>query len=431
MTKGIGGAHSQLTGERAETKVKDALLDAELFCSKYEHDRGEDLLVELEGYVGQADSGSGPRIGLLQIRGHESETTSTIDEGRVKRRITLQHLQRWAAIPLPVFVVAVELVGSVAQFFARSVDQLVGDVAPQGLGVLEKDTVTVSLPWVSDLPAFLKAEIAEFYSLHAFHLTGLSEDVTARNHYELISSNVPFVPTHAKVWMKNIRVLWKGPWRPAHFWATVNDIADRQRKMDGGRSVPLMATMHVYRSLKDDRDNNAIAHVSWLEDDHPRTDQVRTLLNWPKAVHWSRFRFHGKSSLELLPESFVLEEDDEVFLAKADKIWSRFDAVYTEVITFLTPDLRIPSRRLRRLERVLNKLEDGVVGKLGRPSPQFRVIDGMIGQYNFVLSGVLTWLKGKDDVPEVRRKRWLQQDLELAEGHHRAFYPLVKLLRDG
>ena len=134
MTGKTGGTRSQLTGERAETKVKDVLLDAELFCSKYEHDRGEDMLVELEGYTDRADGGSGPRIGLLQIKGHQAEMTSTFDEGSVRRRLQLDHLRRWAAIPLPVLVVAVELVGNIAQFFARSVDKLVGDVAPRRSG---------------------------------------------------------------------------------------------------------------------------------------------------------------------------------------------------------------------------------------------------------------------------------------------------------
>lgn len=422
------GSRSQLIGERAETKVRDVLLDAGVFCSKYEYDRGEDLLVELEGYVGQTHIGSGPRIGLLQIRGHEA--TPSHDKGIARRRLELNHLRRWAAIPLPVIIVAVELVGNVPQFFACPVDTLVGTVAPEGLAALEQQTITVSLPQIVDLAAFLKTEIAEFYSLHAFQLSGLSENVIARNHYEIISSNTLFVPPQAKLWQKNIRVLWKGPWRPAHFWSTLNHIADQLQEKEGGRCVPLMATVHVYRSLKDNRDNNAIAHVSWLEDDHSATEQLRRLINWPKAVHWARFRFHGKSALDALPESLTPEEDDDEFITKAEIIWAQLDSICSAVNTSLTPDLRLPEKEHRRLEEALHELEERVLDKLGRPSPQLSVLDRMIDQYSFVLSGVFTWLKGKAEVPEVRRKRWLRQDLELAEGHHRAFKPLVKVLRN-
>lgn len=422
------GARSQLTGERAETKVRDVLLNAELFCSKYEHDRGEDLLVELEGYIGQADIGTGPRIGLLQVKGHEAEGTLDSDESEVRRRLNLNHLRRWAAIPLPVFVVAVEIVRNVPLFFARSVDKLVGDVAPEGLAGLEQQSITVPLPRVADLAGFLKAEIAEFYSLHAFQLSGLSEKVVARNHYEIISGSTPFVPPQAKVWQKNIRVLWKGPWRPAHFWATLNHIADQLQEKEGGRRVPLMATVHVYRSLKDDRDNNAIAHVSWLEDDHAATERLRERINWPKAAHWARFRFHGKSALDALPESVAPVEDDDTFIANAEMIWARLDAIYLEVVNCLTRDLKLPENKRIRLEKALFELEESVLDKLGRPSPQLIVLDRMIDQYSFVLSGVFTWLKGKKDVPEVRRQRWLRQDLEFAEGHYRAYHPLAKLL---
>lgn len=424
------GSRSQLTGERAEAKVRNVLLDAELFCSKYEHDRGEDLLVELEGYIGQDDIGSGPRIGLLQIKGHEAEMTPAPNNGIVKRRLDLNHLRRWAAIPLPVFVVAVELVGNEPHFFARAVDKLVGDVAPAGLAELEQQQITISLPRVDDLPSLLKGEIAEFYSLHALQLNSLSENVIARNHYEVISVTKPFVPPQAKVWLKNIRILWKGPWRPAHFWVTLNHIADQLQENEGGRRTPLNATIHVYRSLKDDRDNNAIAHVSWLEDNHAAAEPLKERLNWPKAENWTRFQFHGQAAIEELPESFAVEEDDESFISKAEKIWAELDLIYSHITSALTDDLRLPDKELVRLEASLYEIDDGVIQNLGRPSPQLSMVDKMIDQYSFVLSGVFTWLKGKQDVPEVRRRRWLMQDLKMAQGLYRAYHPLMKLLLD-
>ena len=428
MSDKKGGNRSQLTGERAETKVRNVLLDAELFCSKYEHDRGEDLLVELEGYIGADDIGSGPRIGLLQIKGHEAQKTPVPNSCIVKRRLDLNHLRRWAAIPLPVFVVAVELVGNEPHFFVRAVDKLIADVAPAGLAEVEQQQITISLPQTDDLPSLLKKEIAEFYSLHAFQLNGLSENVIARNHYEVISITKPFVPPQAKVWLKNIRILWKGPWRPAHFWATLNHIADQLQENEGGRRTPLNATVHVYRSLKDDRDNNAIAHVSWLEDDHAATEILKEQLNWPKAEHWTRFQFHGETAIEDLPESFSIEEDDDLFVMKAEKIWAELDLIYSQIARSLTDDLRLPDKELIRLEATLYKIDDGVIQKLGQPSPQLSMIDKMIDQYSLVLSDVFTWLKGKHDVPEVRRRRWLMQDLEIAQGLYRAYYPLMKLL---
>ncbi len=430
MSNKKGGKQSQLTGERAETKVRDVLLDAQIFCSKYEHDRGEDLLVELEGYIEGANAGSEPRIGLLQIKGHDAETASTTGAGIAKRQLDLNHLRRWAAISFPVFVVAVELLGNEPLFFARSVDRIIGDVAPEGLEALEQQKITISLPRADDLPSFLKNEIAGFYSLHAFQLAGLSENLIARNHYEVISSTTSIVPPQAKVWLKNIRVLWKGPWRPTHFWATLNHIADQLQEKDGGRCTPLLATIHVYRSLKDNRDNNAIAHVSWLEDDHANTASLKELMNWPKAAHWTRFRFHGASALEELPESFVMEESDDSFILKAERIWVELDSIFLEVMNSLTKDLRLPVEKLTRLEASLHEIDNGAIQQLGRPSPQLIMVDRMIDQYTFVLSGIFTWIKGKPDVPEVRRKRWLTQDLEMAQGFYRAYYPLVKLLLD-
>ncbi|WP_323816473.1 hypothetical protein [Cellvibrio sp. NN19] len=430
MSNKQSGKQSQLTGERAETKVRDVLLDAKIFCSKYEHDRGEDMLVELEGYIDQADVASEPKIGLLQIKGHDVDTTLANSDGIAKRQLKLNHLRRWAAIPLPVFVVAVELLGNEPQFFARSVDSIIEEVAPAGLEALEQQKITILLPRAVDLPSFLKTEIAGFYSLHAFKLTGLSENVIARNHYEIISSTTPFVLPQAKVWLKNIRVLWKGPWRPAHFWATLNHIADQLQEKEGARGTPLRATIHVYRSLKDNRDNNAIVHASWLEENHANTASLKELMNWPKVAHWTRFRFHGESSLEELPESFVKEESDDSFILNAEKIWIELDSIFLEIIGSLTKDLKLPDVKLTQLEASLHEIDDGAIKQLGRPSPQIIMLDRMIDQYTFVLSGVFTWIRGKPNVPEVRRKRWLRQDLELAQGLYRSYYPVVKLLLD-
>lgn len=422
------GARSQLTGERAEAKVRDVLLDASLFCSKYEHDRGEDLLVELEGYDEQSDDGAGPRIGLLQIKGHEVDIGEASDNFEVRRRLAVCDLRRWAAIPLPVFVVAVEISRNVPLFFAHSVDKLVGEVAPEGLAALEQRSITVSLPRVADVAGFLRTEIADFYSLHAFELSRLSEDVIARNHYEIISRSTPFVPPQAKAWIKNVRVLWKGPWRPAHFWATVNHLADTLRENEGRRRVPLMATMHLYRSLKDCRDNNAVAHVSWLEDDHAETEQLRELIKWPKAAHWARFRFNGRLVLDALPNLSSQEEDDDAFVAKAEAIWSCLDTIYFEFVSCLTSDLRLPESKRIELEEAMSRTQKELIDELGHAATQFRVLDLMIDQYSSALSEAFDCLKCKEDVPELRRQRWLRQDLEFAVGHYRAYHPLVKLL---
>lgn len=408
--------------------MRDALLDAGLFCSKYEHDRGEDLLVELGGYTPSATQ---PLIGLLQIRGHEAVNDSPTIAESIKRRILLSQLRRWAAIPLPVVIIAVELYDNSPRFFAEVVDLLVNEVAPNGLGELDQDSVTVVLSKRQTLPEFLKQQIGSFYSSHVFPLENLAPEVIARNHYEIIGSNTPWVPPGAKVWMKHLRVLWKGPWRPAHFWATLNHIADDLQEREGGRRVPLLATMHVYRSLKDERDNNAIGHVSWLEDRHPNCDALREATGWPKAAHWSRFRFNGKAALEALPDSYAKEEiSDEVYLRKAERMWRKLDAVYAEITNGIDRNRRLPEPKLSRVERKFRRYDDKW-SKIGLPSPQFRVLDRMLDQYLFVLSSSFVWLRGKNDVPEIRRQRWLQQELDLAAGHYRAFQAIAKVLRGG
>ncbi|WNL37683.1 hypothetical protein RN346_10200 [Halomonas sp. PAMB 3232] len=126
----------------------------------------------------------------------------------------------------------------------------------------------------------------------------------------------------------------------------------------------------------------------------------------------------------------MVEEDDNSFISKAERVWLELDSIYSELINSLTKDLRLPDKKLKRLEASLYEIEDRAIQKLGRPSPQLSMVDRMIDQYSSVLAGVFTWLKGKNGVPEVRRRRWLSQDLEIAQGFYRAYYPLTKLLLD-
>lgn len=115
---------------------------------------------------------------------------------------------------------------------------------------------------------------------------------------------------------------------------------------------------------------NAIAHASWLEDDHANIASLKDLMNWPKAAHWTLFRFHGESALEELPESFVMEESDDSFILKAEQIWIEPDSIFLEVMNSLTKDLRLPVEKLTRLEASLHEIDNGAIQQLGRPSPQ-------------------------------------------------------------
>jgi hypothetical protein len=426
MTSKTSGAISQLTGRRAESKVADALLDAEVFCTQYVHDRGEDLIVELGGFKPRSDNGHVPQIGLLQIKGHDPHPDFEPRKDESKRRLQLTHLHRWAALPLPVFVVAVDLYPDGPRFFAQSVDLLVSKVAPDGLATLEQDTITVTVPNLRDLASFLTREIESFYSAQAPRLVGLSESVVVRNHYEILEERVSFVPPTAKVWMKQFFILWKSPWRPAFFWVTINHLADLLIEKEETLHVPLLATIHVYRSLRDKMDNNAVAHLSWIEESHPEADDVRTTIDWPKATNWIRFRFNLNRTSYDLPDYGIREMNRDEFLSITSSQWHELEAVHNEFIVDLS-DSRLREGKRESISRRLSSISDARCRELTHPPSDLEWFDELLTQYLSTLNQALDWLVDRPNVSEVTRRRRLDEALALALSHCGSHLALSKL----
>jgi hypothetical protein len=171
--------------------------------------------------------------------------------------------------------------------------------------------------------------------------------------------------------------------------------------------------------------------VSWLEEEHPQSNEIREVLDWPKAKHWLRFQFNAPPNLHELPESFAPEENDESFLKKAESLWSQLDAIYEELISSLGDGVRINSDLLKSMESKYNLLDDYFETQIGHPSPQCQVIDKMLGRYLSTMDGAFCWLKGKENVNEATRVRWLRQNATRLVGFYRAFEPLKNVLHEG
>ena len=428
------GMRSLQTGQQAEALVRAALEGGGVACMRPEPDRGEDLLIELDGYAPGRDRWRHVRQGYVQVKGRRVQAVPGREATSVRRSVSVQHLLRWAALPSPVLVVAVDIAGPTPHFFARSVDDIVARVAPGGLDAFEKRdrrTMTITFPRVDDLVTFVATQLEAFYERHGLRLSGLSRSVIARNYYEVTASNTPFVPPSSLVVTRHLRVLWKSQFRPGHLWEVLNHLADHLLVSEGGGRRPLMVTMHVYRSLMDVHANNAVAHVSWLEDDHPHTGAVKERLGWVRAGQWPRFRVVGAQALDTLPEPYGLEVDDGTYLKAAERIWSGLDAAYVLVRGSLTADARVTEHERERLESAIHELVDGDWEKLGRPSTQYAVLDRLLERYVVVMRSVLTRLRADDGVPEVRRNRRLDADLKEAEGLYGAYLPLIQVMRGG
>lgn len=424
MSKRPTGYKAQLTGDQAEIKVEDVLNDAKIWCAKMSKDNGEDFLVELGAYSNDRGERVEPQIGMLQVKGHRAETVDQIDPDCAKRVVDVDKLRRWAAHPTPVILIAVDLVDSKPTFFAGVLDKIILCYAPNGLAELSQNSITITLPRRDDLAGFVRQEVKEFYAKNAFQLDALEQSAIERNHYEVLSRKDHNYPSTAKIRSASFRILWKGPWRPAHFWASLNHLADHLQNIEAGQTKPFTANFHVYRSYRDMVDNNAVAHMKWVEERHPETDTIKEITRFPKPKNWARFKFNtASSSLDVVDHQFP-QMDDSLFLEEAGRIWAALDRVFEIIRENLSDVGRLDKTTLQTCKEISEDLRFVQVEKLGFPSPQYALLDNLLQSYASRLDAVMKWIADMDDISESTRQRWLWQDIDIAIGLYKAFAPV-------
>lgn len=406
------------------------MTDAGISCAKMSKDNGEDFIVELGAYSTDREKRIEPRIGMLQVKGHSAEDETQTDLTFVKRVVDVDKLRRWAAHPNPVLLIAVELMQDQPQFFAEALDGLILEHAPHGLAELSQSSVTVTLRRRENLADFVQQEVNSFYGKNAFQLAGLTKSAIERNHYEVISRTDGSYPPTAKVRSASFRILWKGPWRPAHFWASLNHFADKLQTEEAGQRLPFMATLNVYRSYADLVQNNAVSHMTWVEERHRDTEEIKKVMGFSKPSHWARFRFNLKPQLQNVADHVFPRADDATFIALAGEIWTALDRLLEMIQQNLTAAGRVEETLWEDCHKVADDLAYRQIEELGFPSPQYAILHSLLQNYAARLNSVLKWVKGDVDVSDTTRRRWLEQDLTIATGLYKGFAPIEAHLSD-
>jgi hypothetical protein len=263
----VAGPDNQQTGDEGEDALKYALAKAGFTSGRFDPDLGEDLWAEADGRRASAE-GSFPYRALFQAKGSRNVPGDTFPYD-----IQTKHVRRWAAQPLPVFVVGVDLAGE-SRFFAKSIDQiLVDDLGGKDPTQLTGTTVRVHLPRVPDLGAHLLPAIEEHYRSSQLMLAGLDQHIIEQDHFEILSRKGP--EAFDRVPIAGWRVMWKSPRRPQYLAAMLTELARlAAREYANSRPRPAFVIFHIYRSQFDLQRNLATVRVDWVDPSHPRAADI-------------------------------------------------------------------------------------------------------------------------------------------------------------
>jgi hypothetical protein len=276
----VSGPDSQQIGDEGEIAVEHALRKGGFLTGRLSPDPGEDLWVEIDGRRASAQ-GTFPYRALVQAKGVRGGTGNTFAYD-----LKTKHVRRWAAQPLPVFVVGVDL--DTDRFFAKSIDDILSqDLGGQDPMQLTGTTVRAHLPMTKDLGASLRAAIENHYRSSQLDLSRVDQQVIEHDCFEVLQRKPPEPgsPTPIASW----QILWKSPARPQHLAAMLTELARQaSHEYAAAHPKPAFVVFHVFRSQFDLHRNLATVRVDWVDPSHPQAADITRILGAPGGF---KFRF--------------------------------------------------------------------------------------------------------------------------------------------
>jgi hypothetical protein len=314
------GWQSQSTGDIGQALVEAELTRAGFLVGRLDPDPGEDLWAELDGRQAAA-TGSFPQRALFQVKA----TSKPIDE--LVLDLKVDHLKRWAAQPVPVYIVGVET--QAPRFFIKSVDEIIADDL-DGKNVFDLNfaTIRVRLPATAELGRSVRENIESHYRALRLNLAELPDVEVKSRFFEVLSTRTPEVFDRIPIatWF----VLWKSAPRPQHFGAMLAELTRRATEAyRDSHPLPAYFIFHVYRSLEDRHMNLALARVDVVNPLHPKQVKVREVLGITDAY---RVR-HGRDVDECRSFFQAKTTDAEGFRRYAAIVGAAFDILTKQILS--------------------------------------------------------------------------------------------------
>jgi len=395
----MSGWVNQETGDKGQAIVAAELTRAGFLVGDLAPDPGEDLWAEVDGRQAAA-IGDFPLRALFQVKA----TAGAVDEFVLD--VEIDHLKRWAAQPLPVFVVGVSVPTN--QLFIKSVDQIIaGDLAGKNLFDLQNKTIRARLDATPDLALTVRNAIEHHYESLQLDLSEVTEDEIKAHYFEVLERWQPesfdLVPTVG--WF----VLWKSAPRPQHFAAMVSELARRARELNRDtHPKPAVFIFHVYRSVEDRHYNLAVARVDVVNPDHPNSIKIREVMEITDGYRVRQDR-DVKPMREYMRSKTVTAEE---FRRYARSVGPVFDALSNKVIARGASGGIVWDEQLNREFSALDKLwNDGPFAP-----PECRALDGVLsGYYGCLLShNHVALRRAKDLQPDVVQRLLRDDETRLA-----------------
>jgi hypothetical protein len=259
--------------------------------------------------------------------------------------------------------------------------------------------------------------IEEFTRTLVPDFESLSKEEIDANHFEILKEHAPTV--YEKAVLVGWSVLWKSPRRPQFFSAMFRELIKRAKAKYAHIEKPVNVIFHVYRSLRDHQHNMAIAHVDWVNPEHPGFEAVKEVFEW--APFRVRPGHDNDESRRYLAEKTATIPE---FVCCIEKVGTLLDGI-TEILlrdgvenkSTVPWDMKLVAS-LSEIDRIWNEAPQAPT--------EFLFIDKFISGYVNTLDEN-RWICDKEaNISQGHRERWYQQNVRALVGYYRSWPLLLK-----
>jgi hypothetical protein len=389
----MSGWQSQQTGDLGEGVVVAALQRAGFLVGRLTPDPGEDLWAELDGRRSIAE-GHFPLRALIQVRATADDTAELVLD------VDIDQIKRWAAQPLPVFLVGVST--PTEKLFTKSIDNIVSDdLGGKDPFEMKTKTARVRLHSPEDLGLTLRAAMHQHYASSQLTLEDVPDSEIKNHYFEVLTRRNPesgvSIPT--AIWA----ILWKSPPRPQHFAAMVTELITQGRwQYERSDPRPMLFFFNIFRSLEDRHNNVAAVRIHVVNPDHPNAETLRQQLDMPGGYKVTRERDVAESRQYF--ESIAMSP--EVFRDYAKEVGPQLDALANEV--------------LARARNGVQIWDDGLIGKFNAAKAlwnnetvapaECRMLEAVLEeQFECLLEHGVTWRNTRNQFAPAMRASLLRE----------------------
>ncbi len=262
----------------------------------------------------------------------------------------------------------------------------------------------------------MSCAIEEFTRTLVPDFKNLNKEEIDANHFEMLKEGAPTVSQKAV--LVGWSILWKSPRRPQYFSAMLRELTKRAKAKYAQSERPVNVTFHIYRSLRDQQHNMAVAHIDWLDTEKEGLDAVKEVFEWaPIRV---RSGYDNDESRRYIAGKTATAQEFVLCIQSIGRLLDGFTA------TILQNDANYGRTPWGKELTLALECADRAWNEMPQAPTELALVEKFISNYLTALEEN-RWMRDPDsNITQAQREKWYPDNMGALTGYYLAWQLLLK-----